>query len=119
MLGPESPSFITEYRTHPDTTRTCWVLVRGRGYFDEDGALFRIVGIVIDVTALKADEQSYVNAFPSGERLVDLADLVIAARHLIDRLTLDEMRPLIDDLLLRVGMRLGAEVKNQTRAALQ
>lgn len=119
MIGPNSPSFVSEHRTYPDPTRTCWVLVRGRGYFDTDGVLLRIVGVVIDVTALKTDDRSYMSTVSSGERLNDLADLVIAARRLIDHLSLSDMRPLIDDLLMRVGMRLGAEVKSEARAALQ
>lgn len=119
MLDATSPSFVMEYRTQPDSDTTSWVLVRGRGYFDENGALFRIVGVVINITALKTDERSYTSAFPVGERLVDLADLIIAARRLIDRLQLSEMRPLIDDLLIQLGMKLGAQMQSQGRAALQ
>ncbi len=119
MIRPDAPSFVTEHRTYPDPGWTCWVLVRGRGYFDANGVLLRIVGIVIDVTGLKADERSYMSAVPSGECLTDVADLIMAARRLIDHLTLSEMRPMIDDLLVRVGMRLGAQVKGQAHAALQ
>lgn len=118
-ISPNSASFITEYRTYSDSKGIGWVLVRGRGYFDESGALLRIVGIVVDVTALKTDERAYVSMLPGSERLSDLADIVISARRLIDHLALGDMRPLIDDLLMRIGMRLGAEIKNQAHAALQ
>lgn len=119
MIDSQSRSFITEYRTYPDSNRTCWVLVRGRGYFDENGLLFRVVGIVVDVTALKSDDRSYVSPVPGGESLNDLADLIIAARRLVDHLALDEMRPLINDLLMQVGMQLGADIRRQARTAFQ
>lgn len=118
-LDSTSPSFIMEYRTQPGPGTTYWVLFRGRGYFDRDESLLRIVGVVINITALKTDERSFMSAFPVGERLVDLADLIIAARRLIDRLQLSDMRPLVDDLLVQLGMELGAQMKSQARAALQ
>lgn len=118
-LDPTSSSFSMEYRTTPDLDTTYWVLFRGRGYFDDEEALLRIVGVVINITVLKTDERAVMSAFPVGERLVDLADLIIAARRLVDSLQLDEMRPLVDELLIQLGMKLGAQMKSQARSALQ
>ena len=49
--------FETEFRYSHPTGDARWMLIRGRGYSDDTGDLSRLVGIAIDVTVRKRNEE--------------------------------------------------------------
>ncbi len=49
--------FETEFRYSHSAEETRWALIRGRGYADDDGQPSRLVGIAIDVTVQKRNEE--------------------------------------------------------------
>ncbi len=46
-----------EFRTLGPDGETRWMLIRGRGVFDEEGSAVRAVGVSLDITSRKADEE--------------------------------------------------------------
>ncbi len=49
--------FETEFRYSQSGEETRWMLIRGRGYLDDAGRPLRLVGIAIDVTVQKRNEE--------------------------------------------------------------
>jgi PAS domain S-box-containing protein len=50
-LSVNAETFHTEYRMLLPGSRVCWIEARGRGFFDPQGELVRVVGIAADVTS--------------------------------------------------------------------
>ncbi len=46
-----------EFRTLGPDGETRWMLIRGRGVFDEEGSAVRAVGVSLDISSRKADEE--------------------------------------------------------------
>jgi PAS domain S-box-containing protein len=57
-LTPAHDTYLTSYRKLLPDGRNCWIEVRGRGFFDCQGNLLRVVGIASDITARKEAEDS-------------------------------------------------------------
>lgn len=57
-LTPSQDSYHTRYRKMLLNGRMCWIEARGRGFFDADGRLARVLGVAADVTALKESEDA-------------------------------------------------------------
>ncbi len=56
-VSPDEPSFQITYRFMRSDGPTVWLEERGRGLFDDMGALLRTIGMTADVTARKEAEQ--------------------------------------------------------------
>jgi PAS domain S-box-containing protein len=96
-LNPENPTAEVTYRAVASDGTLVWLKSNGRGFFDEQGKLLRVIGMVADVTELKRAEES-------------LAELT---RRLIESQEQERARigrELHDDICQRVallGIRLG------------
>ncbi len=55
-LTPAQDKYVTSYRELLPEAKTCWIEARGRGFFDGEGNLVRIVGIASDMTVQKESE---------------------------------------------------------------
>ena len=57
-LSPAQDTYVALYRLQSLAGRTSWIEARGRGFFDKDGDLIRVIGIASDVTARKRSEEA-------------------------------------------------------------
>lgn len=57
-LTPAQDTYRTEYRKTLPDGKIRWMEARGRGFFDSDGNLVRVVGIAADITARKESEDA-------------------------------------------------------------
>ncbi len=57
-LTPAQDTYRTEYRKTLPDGKMRWMEARGRGFFDSDGNLVRVVGIAADITARKESEDA-------------------------------------------------------------
>ena len=57
-LTPENPSAVVTYRVMTPQGALVWVRSSGRGIFDTEGRLQRVIGMVADVTDLKRAEEA-------------------------------------------------------------
>ena len=58
QVSAVNPSFKTEFRIIRPDGEVGWVTNSGQGYFDEAGALLRMIGIVQDITERKHTEEA-------------------------------------------------------------
>ncbi|MFN8490153.1 MAG: PAS domain S-box protein [Caldilineaceae bacterium] len=87
-ITPQQPSYEYEYRfRRPDNGQVIWLLDRGLGFFDEQGQLQRLTGMVLDISERKRREAE-------GRFLAELGEATV---HIQDP----------DDLLWTVAQRLG------------
>jgi PAS domain S-box-containing protein len=56
-LTPENPTGEVTYRAFASDGTVVWLRSNGRGFFDIDGRLLRVIGMVADVTDLKRAEE--------------------------------------------------------------
>lgn len=70
--SPENPTVDVIYRVLLPDQSPVWVKSSGRAFFDEEGRMLRVVGIVADITDQKATEQ----ALRVGEERLRLAQKV-------------------------------------------
>ena len=56
-LSPESPTAEVTYRARASNGSLVWLKSSGRGFFDENGRLLRVIGITADVTDVKRAEE--------------------------------------------------------------
>jgi signal transduction histidine kinase len=85
-LTPENPSYQTSYRVlHPDGS-VIWLEANGRVFFDDQGRMLRIIGLVSDVTERKLAEEALSSV---SRRLIEAQELERAriARDLHDDLS--------------------------------
>lgn len=57
-LTPRNPAYQTSYRLLPPDGSVIWLEVNGRAFFDGQGRMLRIKGMVADVTARKQTEEA-------------------------------------------------------------
>ena len=57
-LRPEQPSYKVSYRMLRPDKSTVWLEESGRGFFDANGNIYRVVGISADVTEAKTSERA-------------------------------------------------------------
>ncbi len=78
-LTPGQDTYEFEYRfIRPDTGAVIWLLDRAQAFFDEQGKLQRLTGVVLDITPRKkTEEQLAYHAF----LLEHIQDAVIAVDH--------------------------------------
>jgi len=56
-LSPENPTAEVTYRARASDGTFAWFKSSGRGFFDENGKLLRVIGITADVTDVKRAEE--------------------------------------------------------------
>ena len=56
-LSPENPTAEVTYRARASNGTLVWLKSSGRGFFDDNGKLLRIIGITADVTDVKQAEE--------------------------------------------------------------
>src|SRR5215831_19440150 len=56
-LTPQSPTAEVTYRTLVPEGTPVWLKSNGRGFFDGEGKLLRVIGMVADVTDIKRAEE--------------------------------------------------------------
>ena len=57
-LTPESPAAEVTYRALASDGSLVWLKSNGRGFFDSEGKLLRVIGVVADVTGVKRAEEA-------------------------------------------------------------
>src|SRR5215469_1244984 len=57
-LTPEKPTAEVIYRVQSSDGGLVWLRSSGRGFFDSDGKLIRVIGMVADITDLKRAEEA-------------------------------------------------------------
>src|SRR5262249_62366946 len=57
-LTPESPTAEVTYRALASDGTLVWLKSNGRGFFDAEGEMLRVIGMVADITDLKRAEES-------------------------------------------------------------
>lgn len=57
-LSPAQETYVALYRLQLPGGRAYWIETRGRGFFDENRDLIRVVGIAADVTSRKESEEA-------------------------------------------------------------
>jgi PAS domain S-box-containing protein len=90
-LTPENPTGEVTYRVLTSDGTLVWLRSKGRGFFDAEGRLLRVIGMVADVTDLKLAE----------EALSDMSRNLIAAQEQ-ERARI--ARELHDDINQRVAL---------------
>jgi PAS domain S-box-containing protein len=77
QLSPESPYLQINYRmVRPDGT-LIWVERSGRAFFNDEGKMLRVVGMVLDITERKLVEaklQEYERAVEGAEEMIMVVD---------------------------------------------
>ena len=71
--------YSLEYRVQRPTGQTCWVMARGLGVYRKDGSVLGMIGVVQDITEVKA----------SGENSSRLAAVVESSDDAIISMTLE------------------------------
>jgi PAS domain S-box-containing protein len=57
-LTPENPTGEVTYRAAAPDGSLAWLKSNGRGFFDDEGKLLRVIGMVVDVTDVKQAEEA-------------------------------------------------------------
>jgi PAS domain S-box-containing protein len=84
----EQTEFNEEYRTfYPDGTMR-WILARGRGYYDETGKPYRMLGIVIDISDRKEAESAFLRTNSILQTVINGSRDVIYVKDLQGRYVL-------------------------------
>lgn len=101
-LSVANPTFETECLHGLEEQKPCWIASRGRGYFDKDGKLQRLIGVSMDVTERKNSARSL------QEQREQLAH--------VDRVSI--MGQLASSLAHELNQPLGAILRNAEAAEL-
>jgi two-component system, LuxR family, sensor kinase FixL len=101
-LSVANPTFETECLHGLEEQKPCWIASRGRGYFDKDGKLLRLIGVSMDVTERKNSARSL------QEQREQLAH--------VDRVSI--MGQLASSLAHELNQPLGAILRNAEAAEL-
>jgi PAS domain S-box-containing protein len=85
-LTPQNPTYQTSYRMLRPDGEVIWLEEGGRGFFDSNGGLLRMIGIVADVTERKLAEEALSSV---SRRLIEAQEQERAriARELHDDLS--------------------------------
>ena len=70
-LSPEKPHLRVSHRMNPADGSVIWVEKTGRGHFNEQGQILRIVGMVADITERKLAEAALADV---SRRLIEAQD---------------------------------------------
>jgi len=70
-LTPRSPNCQTSYRVLALDGRTIWVEKSARAFFDQDGRMLRMIGVIADITARKQAEETVRESERRYRRIVE------------------------------------------------
>ena len=71
IVTGQDENYDTEYRTIWPDQSVHWLAVQGKGFYDQDGKIIRIIGVVRDVTERKNTEAALRESEAKFRRLVD------------------------------------------------
>ena len=107
----ESGHGVVEYRVFDKAGRIHWVMCRGFYLFDDNGMLTTGRGLMLDVTAFRADGNASRSApAPLANPLGVVTDSVLRAYDAAKQMTQPDLVSQIEQVLERVGRLLAQEI---------
>jgi PAS domain S-box-containing protein len=104
-LTPENPSAEVIYRVQVANGGLVWLRSSGRAFFDDEGKMMRVIGMVADVTDLKRAEEAQSDM---ARKLIEAHE---EERTRIARELHDDIGQRLALLMLKLG-RLGTDAQN-------